>query len=620
MASKAPALQRDCLMFRLNRYEVDLEKITHYNQDLTFKTLSELMRHSIEHYADRPSWGEKKDGVYVWMTYGEFGVRMLKMRAFLKKNGLTKGDRLAIIAGNCIPFAEAAYGAYGLGAIVVPMYEVQSLEDWKFIFHDAAPRIAIVKNDKIREKIESLAVEGLEKILVIAPDEGPTLDAQIDAETPMAIDDDVAEADDLCDIIYTSGTTGCPRGVELTHHNVVHDVIISASMFDYGCHDRVLSFLPWAHAFGKTVDFTLFPALGAAVGLAESTKTIAKNLTEVNPTVLCAVPKIFNSIYEQVHLKLERSKVQRFLITRAQTLMHHARTRALNPLEKIEYRLMDRLVASKVRHVFGDSLKFCVSGGASLSREVATFFEDFGVRVFEGYGMTEHAPVISINYNPDKIGSVGKPLPTVQIEIEPLDLDDTDTPNVGEIVITSECIMRGYHHNPEATQAVIDERGRLHTGDTGFIDDEGFVHIIGRVKDQYKLANGKYVVPAALEEKFNLAPEIDFSIMFGAGKKYNVLLVHPSAQWMDKFYATHADLRDAAPEIVEEHPDLRNDIAQAIHRIASDFRGYEKPQRFAITLEEFSIHNGLLTPALKIKRRSVEKHFGDRIEKLYQDN
>lgn len=607
--------------FKPNRYEVDLDRVAHYNQDLKIKTLAELIHNSATRYTDRPFLGEKVDGAYRWMTYGEFEVEMLRVRALFKKYGIAKGDRIAIIANNSVPFALAAYAAYGLGAVIVPMYEVQAKSDWQFIFGDATPKLAIVKNDAIRCQIEMLETPGLEHIFVIAPQSAKSFLDEARELEPLDAADDVATEDDLCDIIYTSGTTGRPHGVELTHKNVAHDIVISAWMFDYCCEDRVLSFLPWAHGFGKTVDFGLFPALGAAVGLAESTKTIAQNLTEVRPTVLCAVPKIFNGIYEKLHIKLEGKRAMRALFARAQRIMHEARTRKLRRLERLEYKLMDKLVGSKIRDVFGGCIKFCVSGGASLSPEIATFFEDFGIRVFEGYGMTEHSPVISINYNADKIGSVGVPLPTVKVEIEPSDAVDAEqnASGIGEIVISSDCIMRGYHNDGEGTRAVIDEQGRLHTGDTGYIDDDGYIYIMGRIKEQYKLANGKFVVPSAIETRICASPDIDFAILYGAGMPYNVVLLRPSSDFIAKVVAANR-LGDIATDARAEHPAMRAAVAKVLESATQGLRGYENPQKFAVILDDWSIANGILTPALKIKRREVEKRYADLIQSLYNND
>lgn len=607
--------------FKPNRYEVDLDRVAHYNQDLKIKTLAELIHNSATRYTDRPFLGEKVDGAYRWMTYGEFEVEMLRVRALFKKYGIAKGDRIAIIANNSVPFALAAYAAYGLGAVIVPMYEVQAKSDWQFIFGDATPKLAIVKNDAIRCQIEMLETPGLEHIFVIAPQSAKSFLDEARELEPLDAADDVATEDDLCDIIYTSGTTGRPHGVELTHKNVAHDIVISAWMFDYCCEDRVLSFLPWAHGFGKTVDFGLFPALGAAVGLAESTKTIAQNLTEVRPTVLCAVPKIFNGIYEKLHIKLEGKRAMRALFARAQRIMHEARTRKLRRLERLEYKLMDKLVGSKIRDVFGGCIKFCVSGGASLSPEIATFFEDFGIRVFEGYGMTEHSPVISINYNADKIGSVGVPLPTVKVEIEPSDAVDAEqnASGIGEIVISSDCIMRGYHNDGEGTRAVIDEQGRLHTGDTGYIDDDGYIYIMGRIKEQYKLANGKFVVPSAIETRICASPDIDFAILYGSGMPYNVVLLRPSSDFIAKVVAANR-LGDIATDTRAEHPAMRAAVAKVLESATQGLRGYENPQKFAVILDDWSIANGILTPALKIKRREVEKRYADLIQSLYNND
>lgn len=601
--------------FKLNRYEVDLEKVGRYNADLAPRTLSGLIRESARRYGGRPFLGEKRDGAYRWMTYGEFLGQMLRMRAFLRRCGLGKHDRIAVIANNSVAFAMTAYAAYGLGAVLAPMYEVQALSDWDAILRDAAPKIAVVRNDRIRDAVTGLGIPGLETVLVIEPAQGETLMARALREAPLAEDDDAAAPEDVCDIIYTSGTTGRPRGVELTHRNVVQNVVISARMFDYGCEDRILSFLPWAHGFGKTVDLTLFPALGAAVGLAQSARTIQQDLLDVRPTVMCAVPKIFNRVYEKLHMKLEESKSARLLFERAQKVMHRARSGKIGRLERLEYRLMDRLVGKKVRGIFGGALKFCVSGGASLSPKIAAFFEDFGVRIFEGYGMTEHAPVIAINYNPDKTGSVGVALPTVKIEIEPLDDADADG-KTGEIVISSECVMKGYRHDPEATKTVVDERGRLHTGDIGYLDDEGSLYIVGRIKEQYKLENGKFVVPSALEARINTSPDIEFSIVVGAGKPFNVALIHPCERFMDTMIRRHG-LQNATIGQLQENPQIRGAIRAALDEVTKDLRGYEKPQRFAVILDDLTVESGLLTPALKIKRRAVEAHYAGIIQEMY---
>lgn len=586
------------------------------------KTLAQLIARAIDRYGERPFLGVKKNGRYSWMTFSEFDIRMRKLRAVFKRDGLKRGDRVAVIANNSVEFALTVYAAYGLGGVVVPMYEVQKLQDWEFIFNDALPTLAVVSNDAVREKIEGIHCPSLQKIYTTHPSaDHPDdyLSACIENTAEMLdIDPEVTE-NDLADIIYTSGTTGMPRGVELSHKNISVNARITAMSFPIYETDRTLSFLPWAHAFGKTVELIIFPCVGAAIGLVESNRTIAQNLVEVNPTVLVSVPKIFNKIYDTAHLKADAKAISRTLFKRAEELAKKSLKTKLSPIEKAQFALFDKLVASKVRAAFGNSLRFCISGGASLSEEVASFFDGFGIKIFEGYGMSEHAPIVAVNTpGHTRIGSVGRPLPKVAVEISrDNDALDASDEKCGEVVISSPCVMQRYHNAPTATKETVDDQGRLHTGDMGYIDADGFLWLTGRVKEQYKLENGKYVVPSALEEKINNSTLINLSVVFGSGKPYNVVLINPTPEAVEKFKADRK-LQNATDEQLENNPDLRALFAAELKNMCADFRGYERPQKFALILDEFTIDNGLLTPALKIKRREIEKRFADAIENLYK--
>lgn len=587
---------------------------------MNFSTLGGLMRNSVKMYSKRPLWGIKKDGEYEWMTYGEFGVIVRKLRTILKKNGIVKGERVAVISSNCMEFAAAVYASYGLGGVIVPMYEVQKVQDWEFIFGDSKPSIAIVGSDAIREKIEGIGCESLRKIFVIRAEKPEDcLRAFIDSETEETEVDDSITSDDICDIIYTSGTTGRPRGVVLLHGAVSEDCRVTAGAFYISETDRTLAFLPWAHAFGKTVELHVFPAVGAAIGLVESNRTIQQNLLEVNPTVLVSVPQIFNRIYDKVHAMVEDKQLKKILFERTEKIARKAADGKLSFFGKIQHRILDKLVAEKVRGAFGNSLRFCISGGASLSKEVASFFVAFGVDIFEGYGMTEHSPVIAVNnFALRRIGAVGRPLQGVKVEIlhDNENLDKSDE-RCGEIVITSPCIMKEYYKAPEATLEMLDDQHRLHTGDMGYLDEDGCLWITGRVKEQYKLENGKYVVPTALEEKINDSMIISLAVVFGAGRPYNVVLIKPADDYVAKFRADN-HLENASAHELENNEAFRKAFSEALETACADFRGYERPRKFAITLDEFTIENGLLTPALKIRRRAIEKKYGDILNELYQ--
>ncbi len=586
---------------------------------MKFTTLAELMRDSVCKYSERPFLGTKKDGVYSWMTYAEFGSLVRRFRAILKRCDFHKGDRIGIISNNCVEFAVAVYAAYGLGGVVIPMYEVQKFQDWEFIFGDAKPKIAVVGSDAIREKIESIECDSLKKIFVVRSQSEDCMRVLMDNETEELEIDESVTADDISDIIYTSGTTGRPRGVVLTHHGVVENVRGTAEPFFISENDRTLSFLPWAHAFGKTVELHIFPAVGAAIGLVESNRTISQNLTEVNPTIFVSVPQIFNRIYDTVHSKMDAKKTSRFLFNCAENVAKKAQTGKLSVFDKVQYSVFDKLVAGKVRASFGNSLRFCISGGASLSKEVASFFEAFGVRIYEGYGMTEHSPVVAVNC-PESIhiGAVGKPLSMVKIEIvhDNENLDKSDE-KCGEIVITSPSIMKEYLNAPEATLEMLDDQHRLHTGDMGYLDDEGVLWITGRVKEQYKLENGKYVVPTALEEKIQNSMLINIAVVFGAGKPYNVVLIRPADEFIEKFKRENK-LETASQKEIETNAKLRDVISKELQSICEEFRGYERPKEFAITLDKFTIQNGVMTPALKIRRREVEKRYSEVLAALYK--
>lgn len=583
-----------------------------------FHNINDLIENAIKQYGERPFLGTKKAGAYTWMTYGEFDIKMRKLRSVLARHGIGKGDAVAVIANNSATFALAVYAAYGLGAVVVPMYEVQKVEDWAYILKNSAVKLLFAGSDKIRSQIEELHLETLQTIFVIRPKDPQdpmSVDRLIDAETEL-MDSVQVDGSDVADHIYTSGTTGNPKGAILTHQNILQNAFRTREVFPIGPTDRTLAFLPWAHAFGKTVELIIFPSVGTAIGLVESTQTIAQNLLEVNPTILISVPKIFNKIYDTIHQKTADQPVARLLFERSESLARKARKDRLSVLDKVQQKVLDRVVGAKVRAVFGNSLRFCISGGAALSEEIAHFFNDFGVTVYEGYGMTETSPIIAVN-SPRagrKIGSAGHPLPgvNVRIEVDP----DEENGKQGEVIVGGPCIMKGYLNQPEATAEVLTDAHELRTGDMGYIDEEGYLWLTGRVKEQYKLENGKYVVPSALESRITLSTIIESCVVFGANRPYNIAIVQPAADFIQKFCAEHG-LENVPSAELENNAKLRDCIQEELNKMCESFRGYEKPRKFLITLDVFTIQNGMLSPALKIKRREVEKKYGDRIRSLY---
>lgn len=581
------------------------------------RTLADIMPNSAKQYAERDYIGTKLAGKYYWISYGQFDIKMRKLRSAMHKMGIGKGDCVAIIANNSVHFALAAYASYGLAAIFVPMYEVQKTEDWDFILRESKAKMLFVANLDIKNQILKLDLPELKHIIVIEKTASEkSIDEIIDSEEELLEAQEV-QPQDIADILYTSGTTGFPKGVVLTHANIITDARITLSRFDIDHTDRSLALLPWAHALGKTVEMVLFPAVGMAVALVESNRSIAQNILEINPTFILAVPKIFNRIYDVVHAKLEGKTIAKALLTRTEQLANKGQNTKLSALDKAQLAVLKHVIGKKIRAVFGNSMRIIISGGVSLSSEVALFFNVFGVNIYEGYGMTETSPVISVNYpEHTRIGSVGRLLPGVKARIE-RDVQNSNSKQ-GEIIISGDIVMKGYHNAPDANAEVFTEKGELRTGDMGYLDDEGYLWITGRVKEQYKLENGKYVVPSVLELKITSSAKIEAAVVFGDSKPYNIVLIVPSPELVESIKSEYK-LSHASNEDVANHPKLREIIKDELQAATRDFRGYERPHKFAIILDEFSIENGMLSPALKVKRRQVEERYASTIAELYKN-
>jgi len=589
-----------------------------------FQTLVEIYEHATETFEHRPLFGTKKRGDWQWMTYGEFRSQTDHVRGALAAAGVETGDRVAIIANNRPEWAIAAYAAYGIGAAFVPMYESQLTRDWQYILADCGAKVLFVANESIRDRIASVRSElpDLETVVVIdgKPEgEGSTTFANfLEADTvPLA----KVKTDDIAGFIYTSGTTGNPKGVILSHGNLASNVSAIHEFFPMSPDDRSLSFLPWAHSFGQTCELHGLFSMGASMGIAEAVDKIVANLSEVRPTLLFSVPRIFNRIYDGLNKRMHEEgglklKLFEAAVGNAEYRKKLAESRRRSGWADFKHDIFDKLVFSKVRDRFGGRLKYAFSGGAALSREVAQFVDNLGITVYEGYGLTETSPIATAN-SPSgrKIGSVGKPIPGVRIEI---DREATDDPKHGEILIFGHNIMQGYHDLDEANEEVFIERNGergFRSGDMGYIDGDGFLFISGRIKEQYKLQNGKYVVPTPLEEKIKLSPFIANVMVHGMNMTHNVAIVVPDFESLVP-WAREQGL-GSAPEELVKHPKVIDKIQSEIDTQSSEFRQYEKVRAVVLSADDFTTENGMLTPSMKLKRRTVLETFGQQLDALY---
>jgi long-chain acyl-CoA synthetase len=582
-----------------------------------FKTLVELWERSTEQHGPLELFGTKAEGAWNWISYAEFKLEVDALRAGLASLGVAPGDRVAMIAGNRVEWAAAAYATFGLCATFVPMYEAQPLEDWAFILKDCEAKVVLGSSVQVIEKLDSIKnqLPDLQHIIGLDLHESgersyKKLLARGRAQ-PRAVAHPKPE-DDAC-YIYTSGTTGQPKGVVLSHWNIASNVIAARELFPIRPTDRSLAFLPWAHAFGQTCELHLLFSVGASMGLNDEVPNLIGNLAEVKPTILIAVPRIFNRIYDGVNKQmLDRPKpIQALFRAGIRAATQKKRGQALTLGQGLALAAADKLIFSKVRGRFGGRLRFSVSGSAALAREVAEFVDALGISVYEGYGLTEASPVVTANC-PDhtRLGTVGKPLPRVRVEI---DRTVTGDEKNGEIVIYGDNVMRGYHHREEEQREMLQADGGLRSGDMGFIDEDGYLHITGRIKEQYKLENGKYVVPSPLEEELKLSPYILNALLYGLNRPFNVALVVVDeaavARWAKE---KSLDVRDitrdtAVKELIEKELAART----------QNFRGYEKPKAFALIREDFTVENGLLTPSLKVRRKLVLDRYLPLLEALY---
>jgi len=596
-----------------------------------YATLVDIFDHSVAAYASRELFGTKKGGRWTWTTYAEFGSMVEKFRGGLASLGIQRGDCVAAVSNNRVEWAVAAYACYSLGAAFVPMYEAQNPKEWEFIVRDCEAKLLVVANDALLAKAKGMldTVPSLENMVLL---EGTTNgDGRITTYAALLgsgkkTDSIKPVGSDNAALIYTSGTTGNPKGVILTHSNLASNVSVMNEIVPMEQSDRSLSFLPWAHSFGQTVELHGLFSLGASIALCESVDKILDNLAEVRPTVLFSVPRIFNRIYTAVQSQVASKPraVQELVKAALKVTAKERRGERLKLHELAVLELVDKVVFEKVRARFGGRLRYAVSGGAALSREVAEFIDSLGIVVYEGYGLTETSPIATTNFpGARKIGSVGRAVPGVTVEIDEATGEHKPAEGgkparfEGEIVIHGHNVMKGYLKRPEENAAVFTKDGGFRTGDMGFVDPQGFLFITGRIKEQYKLENGKYVVPTPLEEQIKLSPYVANVMVYGDNKPFNVALVVANVAAVRKWAEEHNVSLPSAPDAVLANDRVRSLFKQEVEKYGAAFKGFESIQDFALIDQDFTTDNGMLTPSMKLKRRKVLETYGPVLDKLY---
>lgn len=586
--------------------------------------LVEIFEDSVRKYSNNLIFGTKNSsGTYEWITYADFGRMVDGVRSGLVGLGVKKGDAVGIIANNRTEWAVCCYASYGVGALFVPMYEAELEKIQKYIIKDSGLKVLFVSQKNLYEKALTWMneIDSLKHVFVI-DEKGPNSYQELmDNGLKKVVPAIRPKANDIAGLIYTSGTTGDPKGVLLSHGNFssqVHALMKSFHMLNDKT--KTLSFLPWAHSYGQTAELNTLLKLGGSTGFAEGPATIVGDLQLVKPTMLVAVPRVFNRVYDGIQMKIrekgglakklfdmgtEENKKKRELAKQGQSSL----------MNSIKLALVDKIVYSKLRELFGGNLQLCISSSAALSADIAQFMFDIGVPVYEAWGMTEISPAGTVNTPAEyKIGSCGKAIDKVRLVIDRTGMSDDS--QEGELIIYGPNVMQGYHNKPEETKATMTDDGGLRTGDRAYVDKNGFLYITGRIKEQFKLENGKFVYPSAIEEQIKLLPSIEQAMIFGLNKPYTVCVVVPDFAVMEKV-AKEKGLPTDKNEFVKNPAVIKLYEDEINNHLKKTFASYELPKKILLLSEGFTTENGMLTPTLKLKRREVLKKYQGMIEALY---
>lgn len=533
----------------------------------------------------------------------------------LKSWGIARGDRVAILSENRPEWTIADFAVLLSGGVTVPIYATLTDEQTAYILRDASARVVFVSSDKqlqkvlaildqtpverivVMDAVETARAAHMERLMLAGPEQA---DGQFDAAGKSL------SPDDLATIIYTSGTTGTPKGVMLTHGNMTSNISCSLSEFGVSPGATSISFLPLSHVTARHVDFAMLHH-GVTLAYVSFLDQLPQALLEVKPTIFVGVPRVYEKIHTQVDQKA-KGFPKEWIYRAALAVGRASRGEILAGKEPSSpaWKLANRLVYSQVRAGMGGNAQLFISGGAPLGRELAEWYADIGIRIHEGYGLTETSPVIAVNHpGAHKLGTVGKPLPNVQVKIA----DD------GEILVRGPSVFRGYWNRPEDTRnAFVD--GWFKTGDIGNLDADGFLSVTDRKKDLIKTSGGKFIAPQPLENSLKHNALIAEAVILGDKRKFPSVLISPYFPLLEdwaranqiQFGSRQELIRD--PKVLAIYEGIVNDLNQNLAR-------FEQLKRVLLIAEEFSAENGTLTASMKLKRRVVEDRYRGEIEDMY---
>jgi len=592
------------------------------------QTVCDIFYRSVDTFRKPEHLKYKKDGVWRAVSSEELRVAVEETSMGLRALGIGKGDKVAILSENRPEWAIADLATLCAGAADATIYATLTAPQVQYILADSEAKAVFVSNAAQAAKVAEVRAQlpHLQHVVRFdqAPAAGTTSLDELRAKgrealgaDPDAVRRRAAEVrgDDLATLIYTSGTTGDPKGVMLTHGNLLHNVLAAEKVFpmvnqDWTC----LSFLPLCHSFERTAGHNFALHVGETIAYAESVEKVPENMQEVRPDIMCSVPRLYEKMYARVNEKVAsdpplRQKIFRWAIgVGRETFAHTVARTEPGPLLKLKFSLADKLVFSKIRARTGGRLQLFISGGAPLAREIAEFFGAAGMLVCEGYGLSETSPVITCNRpGAVKPGTVGLPLEHVEVRIA----ED------GEILTRGPHVMKGYFKKPEATAEAIEKDGWFHTGDIGFVDPDGFLVITDRKKDIIVTSGGKNIAPQPIENRLKANKFFAEVVMIGNKRNFAAALVVPGFEALEA-WAKQQGMTVGGREELVRRPEVLAHYQGLVNGMTADLAQFEKIKKIALVAREFTQESGELTPTLKVKRRVVEERYKPMIDAMYE--
>ena len=596
-----------------------------------FKSVPDMFLKVCNRFDKKNAYMIKSDGKYQGISFADLKNKVFHFALGLLDAGIRKGDRVGIVAENRLEWAVADFATVIIGAIDVPIFPTLTSKQEEFIFSDCSVTALIVSNKfqlnkvmQFKDKLQSL------RHVIVMNDDFESFDLAVKPMSSFIERGNVlcsnkrnldilydiidkVQPEDLLTLIYTSGTTGNPKGVMLSHENVVSNIYGAVETVGIFEDDIFLTYLPWCHAFERTTGYYAAFSVGATVALAESIETVVSNLKDVQPTIMTTVPKFLETAMKKIKFSVDRDKPskQRAFKWAEKVGKNYIETKLadkhINIIKKARYKLADNMVFSKIRSRFGNNLRLFCSGGAALSTEVCEFFLATGIMVIEGYGLTEASPVVSVNIPKYlEIGSIGRPLSNINVKLA----ED------GELLVKGKNVMVGYWNDPQATGDAIDDDGWLHTGDICTFTEKGNIKIIDRKKHILVSSGGKNIAPLPIENILQQSIFIDQIFLVGDNREYITALITPDFEQL-KVLAESLQIQYYEPTDLLKNTSVLKVIKNDIDRLQNDFAKFERVRKFTLLPKAFTVESGELTPKLSIRRHVVENKYSNLIDEMY---